>query len=59
MKTPGYYLTYDEDKITGPIAPDNPKWEFTDPRMLFKCKAFAKEMNKKFKTNYEVLRVDS
>ena len=55
--TPGYYLKYD-DKIIGPIAPDQPKWAWTDPRMMFKCTKFAKEMNKEYETNYEVICVD-
>ncbi len=61
MKTPtirGYYLKYD-DRIIGPIAPDNPRWDFNDPRMLFKCKSFTVQMNKEFGTDYEVIHVDS
>lgn len=53
MNIPGFYLTYD-GKTIGPIAPDNPKWDFTDPRMMMKCQSFVQEMNKKFDTDYEV-----
>jgi len=56
--TNGYYLKYD-GKIIGPVAPDNPKWDFNDPRMIFKCQTFVNEMNKKFNMGYEVLHVDS
>ena len=54
----GYYLKYD-GKTIGPIAPDNPKWDFNDPRMVFKCHKFVQEMNKDYGTDYEVLHVDS
>ena len=56
--TEGYYLKYDSNML-GPIAPDNPEWDFLDPRMVFKCQKFVKETNKKFGTDYEVIRVDS
>lgn len=55
---PGYYLRYD-GKTIGPIAPDNPKWDFSDTRMIFKCQMFAKEMKKEFGVIYEVVHVAS
>ena len=61
MKTPttiGYHLKYD-GKFIGPIAPDNPRWDFNDPRMVMKCQSFVREMNKMFGTDYEMVHVDS
>jgi len=53
-----YYLKY-EDKIIGPIAPDNPKWDWDDSRMMIKCKTFAKEMETDYDIQYDVIRQES
>ena len=49
----GHYLVY-EGKTIGPIAPDNPKQEFTDPKVLFKCRTWAAVMKKDYDIEYEV-----
>ena len=58
MDTPGFYLTYDEDKFIGPIAPDNPAWTFTDPRLAYKCNTWATVMKVEFDIDYKVVTVD-
>ena len=57
MNIPGYYLTYD-NKIVGPIAPDNPAHEFTDPNVLFKCRTWIAIMKKDYDIEYDVESVD-
>ena len=54
-----FYLKYNNEQVIGPIAPDNPKCSWDDPRVMFACKKFAKEMEKSYGVEYVVVTSNS
>lgn len=49
-----YYLKL-EEKMFGPLAPDNPKYSFEDQSIYFKAHKWASELNRMFSVKYTVV----